>query len=59
MRCEGLRETAINFDLETDTLCNRPHYPCIYITLGLELLLDNITSDFDERRDVSFIALID
>jgi hypothetical protein len=36
-------------------LCNRPRYPYI----ALELLLDNDTSDFNERRDTSFVARLD
>jgi hypothetical protein len=46
-----LRDTSFDFDWETRTLRDCPHYPCI--------AYDKLTSDLNKRRDVSFVARID
>ena len=38
-RIEGVRETGVDFEWETRTLCDRPHYPCIG-SVALKLLTD-------------------
>jgi len=50
-----LRDASFDFDWETRTLRNCPHYPCI----AFELVIDKITSDLNKFRDVSFVARTD